>query len=1431
MKPRANLLLVILLNFVTCTLIAQTIDIQTAQTIAEHRLSSFRKQSLKTSITSKSRIRFTSAKAVVENRDTLYYVLNDTISKSFVIVSADKRAWPVLGFSTEGSLDENNLPEALTDWLDNRKEEIRYIKDNNIQADSKTIEAWTNLEQETTATTQVGPLLKTKWGQNCYYNELCPEDSEGPCGHAVAGCVATAMAQIMKYWNYPTRGKGSYSYVHSTYGTISADFDSTIYQWDQMPDRVGGTNNAVATLMYQCGVAVHMGYGPDGSSTSCTPDAFINYFDYSSGAKSLFAGNYTSLEWSNLLRQELDAGRPVYYTVKVSDDGHAVVCDGYTDNDYFHFNWGWDGDGNGYFYVNNSRFNGSNQIIVGIEPNSSHKEESGLFISANEINLVKNTEEVTIVSSADWTAVSDQSWLSLSVSKGSAGTSTLHLTAPVNDTNDDRTATVTITAAGFPSREIKVTQSRSYTYEITAGGLQQTIGNNSTAITSLVVKGTIDARDFKTMRDDMPLLALVDLSEATIAAYSGTEGTSIYGNTTYNANTVPESAFENSDQKGKTTLVSIQLPVTATAIGYDAFYGCSNLSSVDIPELITTIGRSAFYDCGSLITVTIPSSVSNIGGLVFYGCNQLTTIAVDSGNPDYSSSDGVLFNKIQTELIVCPPAKSGSYTIPSTVKSIGNNAFWECSDLTSIVFPDSLKTIESGAFTKCNGLNSLILPVSVVSIESSAFQECSGLTSVTVAWPVPLDLSNSPSVFSGTDGVNKDVCTLNVPYGTASLYAEADQWQDFLHIVEPDNGFTVGTATANIGQKEGSTVAVTLKANVNWSVSSDRNWLSVSPVSGTADATLTFTAEENAGNTTRTATVTVSAAGYDSQTVTVSQQGGAIELTAGTLSTTLTEAELNSTTYLKLTGTIDARDFKTMRDSMPLLSEVDLSGATIVAYAGTEGTNIWGARNYEANAIPSCAFYSGEGKTSLTSVLLPETTTAISGYAFCHCSDLTTMNITSSVDSISNYVFDYCERLATITVDENNPVFSSVDGVLFNKSQSGLIKCPEGKSGSYTIPSTVKNIGQNAFFRCDITSLTIPDSVQTIDEYAFNQCNWLKTLSLPVSVTSIGSYAFADCSNMNQITANWSVPLDISNSVSVFRGISKTECTLYVPYGTVALYAAADQWKDFVNITENDGFSIDAATVSVGSAEGSTATAGLKANVSWTATSDQNWLTVSPDSGTADATLTFTAAANTATTERTATVTVSAEGVSDQTITVTQEAVAATLSVSPSAVSVSKEEGSTATASVTSNTSWAVTADQSWLTVSPSGGTGDGTLTFTAAANTATTERTATVTISAEGVSDRIITVTQEAGTSTGIISLDDNTILMYPNPVSEGFTIKGIEKDATLTLLSASGQTLFSRNLAAGSTYIPVSGLPKGIYIVRICIGANCIDRKLVKE
>ena len=294
------------------------------------------------------------------------YIFVNAGGAGFVVMSADDIAHPVLGYSENGHFDAASLPSNVAGWLNGYDRAIGEAAAHYSVASDEVAAEWTALANgfvpAPKSTTAVSPLLSTTWDQGSPYNAQCPGSS---FNRAPTGCVATAIAQVMKYWSYPSKGMGSHSYTCSYYSqTLSANFGSTTYNWTSMPNSVYSSNTAVATLMVHCGVATEMNYTPDGSGAQMlayyeyandysAETALKKFFGYISTLHGERKAAYTDAEWISMLKAELDAGRPIPYSGFDTDNaGHAFVCDGYNNNNQFHFNWGWSGSYDGYFSIN-----------------------------------------------------------------------------------------------------------------------------------------------------------------------------------------------------------------------------------------------------------------------------------------------------------------------------------------------------------------------------------------------------------------------------------------------------------------------------------------------------------------------------------------------------------------------------------------------------------------------------------------------------------------------------------------------------------------------------------------------------------------------------------------------------------------------------------------------------------------------------------------------------------------------------------------------------------------------------------------------------------------------------------------------------------------------------------------------------------------------
>ncbi len=388
MKLKSSILFLFMM-VLSATVSAKVVDATTACTVASHFFA------LKYNHTPESLspvVAYTAPSLRNENGSApSFYVVNFE-SEGFVIVAGDDRVQPILAFSNEGAFVAENIPAHIRFFLDGYTEGIQYMVENQRDGNEVVRQQWETLLTGTAIAPKdgdgdvvVGPLLgDNSWNQTMYYNDLCPADATGhPAygGHAAVGCGALVMGQVMRYWQFPTTGTGSHSY-NSSYGVLSANFGATTYHYENMPDQLSSVNHpdscveAVATLLYHCGVAVNMNYGSSVSvaNSNRIVSALSTYFRYPTTVQYLERGSLSSAVWLNYLKNELDEGAPFMYGGSGNYGGHVWICDGYQDDDFFHFNWGWSGQYNNTYYsidalnTGNGSFNTYQRVILNMIP-------------------------------------------------------------------------------------------------------------------------------------------------------------------------------------------------------------------------------------------------------------------------------------------------------------------------------------------------------------------------------------------------------------------------------------------------------------------------------------------------------------------------------------------------------------------------------------------------------------------------------------------------------------------------------------------------------------------------------------------------------------------------------------------------------------------------------------------------------------------------------------------------------------------------------------------------------------------------------------------------------------------------------------------------------------------------------------------------------
>ena len=362
---RRHLLLLLVLCCPAMPIWAERIDVATAQKVAQNVALQGGQFGLRSDV-QVSLVYTAEAKgggAALRSDGTAdYFVFNFSNNGGFAIISGEDRVRPVLGYSHKGSFDPDNLPPNLRGMLASYQEQIAMAVNQGIEATEDVAGEWSSVLSGAMPKTRATTMATAKWNQGDPYNRMTPKIGDDA---TMTGCVATAMGIVMKYHEYPAKAVNPPA--KNTYKVNDNEVSATItygtYDWDNMLDSyVTGSYtdtqaDAVATLLFHCGANVYMNYGKDGSGTSTKliASALRDVFGYSPEIRFLSREAYRWKEWKAMLREELDNGYPVIYDGYDSSEdggGHAFVCDGYDDNDYYSINWGWGGYADGYFALN-----------------------------------------------------------------------------------------------------------------------------------------------------------------------------------------------------------------------------------------------------------------------------------------------------------------------------------------------------------------------------------------------------------------------------------------------------------------------------------------------------------------------------------------------------------------------------------------------------------------------------------------------------------------------------------------------------------------------------------------------------------------------------------------------------------------------------------------------------------------------------------------------------------------------------------------------------------------------------------------------------------------------------------------------------------------------------------------------------------------------
>lgn len=1066
---------------------------------------------------------------IKNNSGTAYYVFNAEDNGGFVIVSGDDRMKDILGYAERGNLNQDSIPDNVR-WLLDYYARIA----NSLPTEKMEIASSTSVYRP-----ELQPLVRTTWDQGRPYNAHCP-DIYGQ--QALTGCVATAMAQVINYFQWPiSEVRSTAAYTTTTNRINVPGLPARRFLWSDMSD------DEIAWLMRYCGQSVEMDYKVDesGARSIDIAGALVSNFNYSKTVKCVGRKSYSDNDWEEFIYNEISVGRPVIYSGFTEDGrtGHTFILHGYRDG-LFYINWGWGGAFDGYFTITNlspnedHQFRENQDAIVAIQPASNNDDTQEDVNEVRTIHLEKAGTLPNFISEKDKYRIKK---LTLS---GKINGTDLALVRDMGGclgyyNSDGQLETLDLTDAEI----VKGGEEYYPGFATKNNVLGERLFYNCGALKTVILPSSITTIDKEVFLysglQDFTIPKRITKIEP--AAFSGCMSLSSLDVEEDNPNyySMPNSnaVFERSSGKLIIGCPVTVIPESVTTIGSYAFQNLQSMKSVKLPESLTTIEENAFEGTW-LLTLMIPKNVSKIGTHAF-SPGTLTSIIVDAENKNYDSrnnSNCLVETATNTVVLGCPYS-----FIPDGIEAIGDYAF-NNSQLSYMDLPQSLKRIGKNAFSSSR-LRTVEIPAGVTSLGNDAFAyNYNDLKVVKVKQATP------PSAAQTAFCDISEVAKLVVPNGSKAQYKAATGWKLFSNILEESeyqnsrtlNVMPAGTLSSLISDDEKDFIEeLTLTGELNPDDFLfirenfrdgclrilDMTNARIIDEFGEYDVLFrnalieTFSLDEVRLPNTLQSITTFSFTDSGIKTIVIPK--------------TVVNIEHDAFYNCRRLSSISVEKGNTMFDSR--------EDCNAIIETETNTVRLGCCSTIVPSSVVAIGDYAFSGVSGLSHVDLPDGVTSIGQLAFWGNQGLTSVKLSKSVTNLGTGPFVGCYNIKTFVIDPENPVYDSRNNcnAIIEKATNTLIQ--------------------------GFVTTKIPEGVVKIAPLAFEHMD-LSYMEIPASVKEIGSDAFLYCNYMTTVVSHIKKPFAISSGV--FSGSNMSTAVLYVPFGTKQAYATTAGWGSFPKIVE-----------------------------------------------------------------------------------------------------------------------------------------------------------------------------------------------------------------------------------------------------------------------